>query len=336
MQDFNPNSRKREDFFYPVPQRLDRAKAYLISILETPTRIRGIDLSHWNGKVDFEKVKLSGIDFVILKATEGDYFLDDTFDYNWRSSLSNDLLVMPYHFFRSNVKGAPQVEWFFNPANGGTFIEDVEGKTVLWWDVETEDATAVSTRQSRLFGACTNTVSKGVQAGYYSSPYKWQTLMGNPIWTNDFLQWVAHWSNVSYPTLPVGWTQEQTKVWQNGIYPTYSWVEPVEGVPSSVDHNYFFGSVQDLRDLLGFVAPTPPNCCDDVEAIKLELINIKSRIARLELNDMVTEDEINKLKIKDGEIDGRLGKLESGGLTIDKRISEIEKLIQQVKDVFCL
>jgi len=322
MQDFNPNLRKREDFFYPLPGRLDRAKSYLVSILETPTRIRGVDLSHWNGVVDFEKLKLSGIDFVILKATESDWFLDDTFDYNWRASLDADLLVMPYHFFRDNVKGAPQVEWFFKAENGGTFIEEVEGKTILWWDVETNDGATISARQSRLFGACTNTVSKGVQTGYYSSPYKWQTLIGNPSWANDFWQWVAHWSDVAYPTLPVGWTQEKTKVWQNGVYPAYPWVEPVGGVNGNVDHNYFFGSAQDLRDLLGFVPPLPPDCCGEIEAIKLEIVNIKARLAQLELNDLETEDKI--------------ADLEAWGIAHDEKISEIEQLIQRIKDVFCL
>jgi GH25 family lysozyme M1 (1,4-beta-N-acetylmuramidase) len=314
MQDFNPNTRVRGDFFYPLPADnfLTKAKSYLTSVLATPVRIRGVDLSHWNGKVDFEKVKNSGIDFVILKATEADYFLDPTFDYNWRASLDNELVVMPYHFFRSNIKGNPQVEWFFRPENGGTFVEEVEGKTLLWWDVETSDGVSVTARQNRLLGACTLTVGKGLQTGYYSSPYKWQTLVGNPIWSNDFWQWVAHWANVDYPALPTGWTKEKTIVWQNGIYPNYPWVEPVAGVPSSVDHNYFFGSLQELRDLLGFTAPLPPDCCDE---IRQELVIIKSRLAQLQLNDMDKEDRLKNVETWGG------------------RISQIEKLIQDVTDV---
>ena len=313
MTDFNPNARDRADFFSPIQVEtfFTRSISYLTSILATPVRIRGVDLSHWNGKVDFEKVKNSGIDFVILKATEGDGFLDHTFDYNWRASLDSDLIVMPYHFFRSNIKGNPQVEWFFRWENGGEFVEEVEGKTLLWWDVETEDGTGVTARQNRLFGACTNTVSKGLQTGYYSSYSKWRTLIGNPIWVNDFWQWPAHWTSADYPTLPIGWTKEKSIIWQNGIYPNYPWVEPVEGVPSSVDHNYFFGSLQELRDLLGIVIPLPPDCCEEIQQ---ELIVIKSRIAQLELNDMNKED--------------RLTNVEGG-------VSEIEQLIQSVQNVLC-
>ena len=296
MTDFNPNTRDRADFFSPVQVEtfFTKAVSYLTSILAEPVRIRGVDLSHWNGKVDFEKVKNSGIDFVILKATEGDGFLDPTFDYNWRASLDSDLVVMPYHFFRSNIKGNPQVEWFFRWENGGEFAED---------------STSVTARQNRLFGACTNTVSKGLQTGYYSSYYKWRTLIGNPVWANDFWQWPAHWTSADYPTLPIGWTKEKSIIWQNGIYPNYPWVEPVEGVPSSVDHNYFFGTLQELRDLLGIVIPLPPDCCEEIQQ---ELIVIKSRIAQLELNDMDKE--------------ARLTNVEGG-------VSEIEQLIQSVLDV---
>jgi GH25 family lysozyme M1 (1,4-beta-N-acetylmuramidase) len=332
MQDFNPNTRVRGEFFYPVRTEnfLTKATSYLTSILAEPVRIRGIDLSHWNGKVDFEAVKLSGIDFVILKATESDWFLDDTFDYNWRASLANELVAMPYHFFRSNVKGNPQVEWFFRAENGGTFVEEVEGKTCLWWDVETSDNTSVTARQNRLYGACTLTVGKGLQTGYYSSPYKWNSLIGNVPWADDFWGWVAHWADVAYPSLPTGWTREKTRVWQNGIYPNYSWVEPVEGVQGSVDHNYFFGTLQELRDWLGYTPPPPtPDCCDKIEAIEQELVVVKSRIAQLELNDMRQEDRLNT-------IDQRLTDAENMGVLNDHRITQLENLIQQVKDILCL
>ena len=320
MTDFNPNSRVRGEFFYPLPSKnwFARAENYLLSVLAVPGWIRGIDISHWNGTVDFQKVKDSGIDFVVIKATEGTGFLDPKWQYNWRASLDTGLVVMPYHFFRSNYKGAEQVDWFMQ--NAEAYLDRVEGKTVLWWDVETADGVDITTRQNRLHGACVNTVKMGLQAGYYSSPYKWQTLVGNPVWTNDYFGWVAHWSNVSYPTLPIGWTKEKTKVWQNGIYPTYSWVEPVAGA-GTVDHNYFFGTLQELRDLLGFTPPLPPDCCDRVAQIEQELIVIKSRIAQGELNDFEQND--------------RLTAVEGGGIALNERIFEVEKFIQNIKDATC-
>lgn len=322
MTDFNPNSRNRADFFYPKPSKnwFARAEDYLISVLAQPNWIRGPDISHWNGTVRWQEVKDSGCDFVIIKATEGTGFLDPMWETNWRAALDHELVVMPYHFFRSNYKGGDQVEWFMQ--NAGAYLDQVEGKTILWWDVETSDGVDITTRQNRLHGACVHTVKKGLQAGYYSSPYKWQTLVGNPVWANDYWQWVAHWANVSYPTLPIGWTKEKTKVWQNGIYPTYSWVEPIEGA-GTVDHNYFFGTLQELRDLLGIVPPQ--DCCEEalarIAVIEDELIVIKSRIAQGELKDIEYED--------------RLGYLEGGEITQNERISTLERIIQDVKNALC-
>jgi GH25 family lysozyme M1 (1,4-beta-N-acetylmuramidase) len=318
MTDYNPNSRERGEFFYPVPSNrlLNRIENYLISVLAQPGWIRGPDGSHWNDRIRWQEVKDSGCDFAIIKCTEGTGFLDPMWETNWRAALDVGLVVMPYHFFRGNYKGADQVSWFMQ--NAESFLDQIEGKTCLWWDVETEDGVDIVTRQNRLHGACVHTVKRGLQAGYYSSPYKWQTLIGNPVWANDYWQWVAHWSNVAYPTLPVGWTKERTRVWQNGIYPTYSWVEPIEGA-GTVDHNYFFGTRQELIDWLGFAPPLPPDCCDEIEQIKSELIVIKSRIAQGELNDI--------------EHENRLDATEVGIISLSERISKIETYIDNITNV---
>jgi GH25 family lysozyme M1 (1,4-beta-N-acetylmuramidase) len=317
MTDYNPNSRKHKDFTYPSSKNwLVRAENYLISVLAQSNWIRGIDISHWNGTVDFQKVKDSGIDFVIIKATEGTGFLDSKWNYNWRATIDYEMIPMPYHFFRGNYKGGDQFSWFMQ--NASDFLEAVDGKTCLWWDVETDDGVDITTRQNRLHGACVHTVKEGLQTGYYSSKYKWESLIGNPIWANDYFQWIAHWTPASYPTLPIGWTKEKTKVWQNGIYPTYSWVEPIEGA-GTVDHNYFFGTRQELIDWLGFAPPLPPDCCDEIEQIKSELIVIKSRIAQGELNDI--------------EHENRLDATDAGVISLSEQISKIETYIDNITNV---
>ena len=51
-------------------------------------QIKGIDISHWNGKIDFEKVKASGIDFVIIKAGGSDkgFYTDSKFIENYKKA----------------------------------------------------------------------------------------------------------------------------------------------------------------------------------------------------------------------------------------------------------
>jgi lysozyme len=61
---------------------------------------RGIDISHHNGIVNFQKVKESGISFVYIKATEGTTYTDDMFFQNVRGAKAAGLLTGAYHFAR--------------------------------------------------------------------------------------------------------------------------------------------------------------------------------------------------------------------------------------------
>ncbi len=70
--------------------------------------VRGIDLSRHNGQVDFEAVADAGIDFVYLKATEGESYLDPTFHNNFSEAKSNGLITGVYHFFRFDCDGERQ------------------------------------------------------------------------------------------------------------------------------------------------------------------------------------------------------------------------------------
>lgn len=48
--------------------------------------VRGIDISAHNGEVDFGRVADSGMEFVIMKATEGATFKDSRFGANYRAA----------------------------------------------------------------------------------------------------------------------------------------------------------------------------------------------------------------------------------------------------------
>lgn len=58
----------------------------------------GIDVSSWQGYIDYKKVKEDGIDIVYIKASEGENFKDPYFDINYRNAKKNGLKVGGYHF----------------------------------------------------------------------------------------------------------------------------------------------------------------------------------------------------------------------------------------------
>lgn len=60
---------------------------------------KGIDVSHWDGSIDFDKVKDDGIKIVYIKATQGEFFVDPHFVTNAKNAKKSGLLTGYYHYF---------------------------------------------------------------------------------------------------------------------------------------------------------------------------------------------------------------------------------------------
>lgn len=75
----------------------------------------GIDVSSWQGYIDYKKVKEDGIDIVYIKASEGENFKDPYFDINYRNAKKNGLKVGVYHFLTAtSTEEAREEARFFN------------------------------------------------------------------------------------------------------------------------------------------------------------------------------------------------------------------------------
>lgn len=72
--------------------------------------IRGIDISHHQGKINWEILKTNNLDFVFIKATEGDDFVDKDFINNWENTRNIGLIRGAYHFFSLRIKGSIQAD----------------------------------------------------------------------------------------------------------------------------------------------------------------------------------------------------------------------------------
>src|SRR2546423_11084013 len=83
--------------------------------------VRGIDVSHHQGKIDWSGVKASGIQFAYIKATEGADFTDATFAENWTNSNAAGIVRGAYHFFTLGISGQSQAAHFLAtvPADAG-------------------------------------------------------------------------------------------------------------------------------------------------------------------------------------------------------------------------
>jgi lysozyme len=76
--------------------------------------VRGVDVSHHQGEVDWDKLSKEDISFAFIKATEGSKYKDEQFDRNWSKAAATDLRIGAYHFFSLDSPGADQAENFCN------------------------------------------------------------------------------------------------------------------------------------------------------------------------------------------------------------------------------
>lgn len=74
----------------------------------------GLDVSNWQGNIDYAQVKKTGIDVVYIKASEGTTYKDPYFERNYANAKSNGLKVGFYHFVTAtNTQSARQQAQFF-------------------------------------------------------------------------------------------------------------------------------------------------------------------------------------------------------------------------------
>lgn len=76
--------------------------------------VRGIDVSEYQGEIDWKVLSEQGIDFAFIKATEGSGYTDRCFDYNFAEARKENLAVGVYHFFSYDSSGKNQAENFIN------------------------------------------------------------------------------------------------------------------------------------------------------------------------------------------------------------------------------
>ena len=90
---------------------------------------RVLDISAYQGEVDFQRVKQDGIWGVMLKATEGERYLSPAFEKNYRQAKQANLEVGAYHYLRASTGSGGRGKLLFkqalrkaaDPAAGGGY-----------------------------------------------------------------------------------------------------------------------------------------------------------------------------------------------------------------------
>lgn len=221
--------------------------------------IPGIDVSHWEGEIDWKLVLIAGYKFVYTKATESTTYTDDTLVPNVNGAGAVGIPIGAYHFYRLAADPKTQADYFLSK------IKDLPLDLPPALDFE-EQASIAPVTVAKNLKIWLDTVEAGVgrKPIIYSSAYYWNTYVGNPSWSSDYGLWVANYTAAPEPLLPKAW--KSYLIWQ------YTDKGNVSGIQGNVDLNRFNGTEAELAQLAGreFVAPAPftPGLGERVQALE--------------------------------------------------------------------
>lgn len=184
--------------------------------------LRGIDVSYYQGTVDWKRVKAAGIDFAFLRSSVGDYYTDETFDYNMTEAQRAGIKVGVYHYCRANSAESARAEakYFLD------IIKPYKPDFPIVVDIEDSRQEKLSVEELTLI---VDIFCKEVKkAGYEPMIYSSASWLNNKLDTkklSDYEIWVAHWG-----TLKPAFNGDYG-VWQ------YSCKGRVSGISGAVDLN---------------------------------------------------------------------------------------------------
>ncbi len=105
--------------------------------------VHGVDVSRWQGNVNWEKLRAQGANFAYIKATDGGDHLDPMFTRNWRAADAAGLKRGAYHFFYWCRTAGEQADWFIRN------VPKVDGALPPVIDVEWNGDSSCQRRPSR-------------------------------------------------------------------------------------------------------------------------------------------------------------------------------------------
>lgn len=91
-----------------------------VSAADEETIYAGIDVSRWQGEIDFEAVAASGVEVVYIRASVGDSTVDPYFRRNYENARAAGLKIGFYHFLSalSETQARQQAEFFAQTVAG--------------------------------------------------------------------------------------------------------------------------------------------------------------------------------------------------------------------------
>ncbi len=219
-----------------------------------------IDISHWQGEMDWDVFMQSDAEGCIIRAgscnaVTGIPYTDYKYEQNMTAVDSFTEVIGTYWYWRANHDPIEQADYYadllkFKPWNLPP-VADVEA----WGNVN------MSTMQSRLKKFVDRLQFRtGYKPIIYTRTTFWNPYVGNPSWAKDHDLWIARYNSAITGPWSDGWGKPYS--WDNWVFWQYSadgnGLGRIYGVDGDdIDLDYFNGTSAELREYAGLDTTTP-------------------------------------------------------------------------------
>lgn len=196
----------------------------------------GIDVSAWQGEIDWDRVAAAGVKFAVIRAADSTGTADRFFAQNWSGAGRVGILRGVYQYFRPSRPAVEQARHMIDilRTQGGGF----ELPPVI--DVEEDDGLPPEAIQAAVRQWIDHVEAElGVMPIIYTGFYFWRDEVGGTTQFNNYPLWHAQYTGAACPRI--------ADAWPTWLYWQYSSTGRVEGIDGNVDMNRFNGSEAELR-----------------------------------------------------------------------------------------
>lgn len=205
----------------------------------------GIDVSDWNGNVNWPLVRSAGYSFAFIKATEGTTFVAASFQNNWEGAKEASVIRGAYHFFlpKDNPHNPEEQARHFLQTMGQ--LDPTDLPPVI--DLERYPTYVDRAWQAIDFSTRINYITRWLQVVeqetnrrpiIYTNLDFWGRYTNNTEQFKNYPLWAANFTSRPVPLYP--------NAWRNWTFWQYTENGSVRGIQGNVDLNRFRGSFAQL------------------------------------------------------------------------------------------
>ena len=269
--------------------------------------VKGIDVSNYQGEVEWNIIAKEDIKFAFIKATEGENYVDSYFSKNYQEAKNTGLVLGAYHFFDAEADGEKQADNFINT------VGELSENEFLLPIVDVEFYNKQNPEPDTIRKELTKFLSK-VEKKYKISPIIYVTQKSYKKYiAENFHEYDIWVRNV--------WTKPKIEndKWTFWQYTDKAKLQGYQGKEKYIDLNVYNGTKDQFK---GYIQQKQLKRKDELEKEKPKIESVRG---------VITKIEENKFTIQIGENDFR--ELE---ITNEKKIynrrTEQEISISQIKE----